>query len=161
MIVHRRSGKFTTHLGHALDPWIQAKQCSRPDGSAIQPILASPGQSGFQAQPLASPRASNIRSKATPSSQNGHQKAHPRPSYGRQMVSKASNIRSKATPDTLHGTKGCPKASTMKSTAPHNHSCQTIPRPRAPPTASPWSTPPLLSRDRPWNSGRLLEFASF
>ena len=74
LIVGPRTGKSTLHLGHPLDPWIPVKQCSRPDGSAIQPILASPGQSRSQAQPLASSRASNMRSKATPSSHNGPQK---------------------------------------------------------------------------------------
>ena len=144
--------QITPALSGYLHPWILVKQCSRPDGSAIQLIPASPGQSGSQAQPLASPRASNMKSKATPSSQNGHQKAYPPPFNGRQMVSKASTMRSKATPDNQHGTKGSPKASTMESTAPHNHSFKMIPRPRAPPTASPWSTrgprpPPAAKMD--------------
>ena len=34
-----------------MDPWILVKQCSRSDGRAIQPILASPGQSGTQGHP--------------------------------------------------------------------------------------------------------------
>ena len=77
---------MTTHSGRYLDPWIPVKQCSRRDGIAIQAFLASPGQSGTQAKPLASPRASNMRSKAIPRSQNRPQKACPRPSNGRQMV---------------------------------------------------------------------------
>ena len=117
--VRPKSDKSTFHFGRYLDPWIPVKQCSRPDGSAIQPILASPGQSGTQPKPLASPRASNMRSKATPSSQNGSQKAYPRPSNGRQMVNKASNMRSKATPpvrDPAHA-QDIPKASQMRSKA--------------------------------------------
>ena len=60
--------KVTNHLNFArhLDPWISVKQCFRLDGNAIQPCLASAGQSGTQAKPLASPRASNMRSKANP-----------------------------------------------------------------------------------------------
>ena len=58
-----RTGKPTLDLGGYLHPWILVKQCSRPGGSAIQPILAAPGQSATQAKPLASPRASNMRSK--------------------------------------------------------------------------------------------------
>ena len=50
-------------LWASLDPWIPVKQCSRPGENAIQPILASPGQSGTQAKPLASPRASNMGSR--------------------------------------------------------------------------------------------------
>ena len=89
-----RNLKSTLHFGRPLDPWIPVKQCSRPDGSAIQPILASPGQSETQAKPLASPRASNMRSKATPGSQNGPQKACPRTSHGVQMVSSWQSIES-------------------------------------------------------------------
>ena len=85
--VRPKSNKSTPTFGRALDPWIPVKQCSRPDGSAIQPILVSPGQSGTQAKPLASPRASNMRSKATFSSLKGPQKACPGPFNGRQMVS--------------------------------------------------------------------------
>ena len=85
--VRPRNLKSTFHFGCPLDPWILVKQCSCPDGNAIQPILPSPGHSGTQAKPLASPRASNMRSKATPSNQKGPQKACPRPSNGIQMVS--------------------------------------------------------------------------
>ena len=78
--------QITTNLGRPLDPWIPVKQCSRSDGSAIQPILPSPGQSGTQAKPLAFPRASDMRSKASPTTQNGPQKACPRTSTGIQRV---------------------------------------------------------------------------
>ena len=58
--------KSTTHFGCPLDPWILVKQCSRSGGSAIQPILASPGHPGTQAMPTISPRPPKGDPKPSP-----------------------------------------------------------------------------------------------
>ena len=78
---------FTLNFGRPLDPWIPVKRCCRPDGSAIQPILAVPGPVRDPAHAQDNPKASQMRSKAITSSQNGPQKACPRTSNGIQMVS--------------------------------------------------------------------------
>ena len=60
-----------------------------PGLSGVPPSSPSwyPGHSRTQDKPLASPRASDMRVKATPRSPNGHQKVGRRPSNDRQKVS--------------------------------------------------------------------------
>ena len=70
-----QKSQITFHLEGILDPWLLVKQGSRSSGSAIQPIVWSPGQSGVPAHAQDIPKASKMRAKAIPSSWNRAQKA--------------------------------------------------------------------------------------
>ena len=91
-----------------------------PPGRECNPAhWAVPGPVRDPAHAQDIPKASQMRSKAIPSSQNGPQKAYPRPSNGIQMVSSLQSIESSNRPIIESSSLGAGGRGRSPSDSPH------------------------------------------